>query len=381
MDAAGKPATTFRSVVRQVMAPKSRKDSFAKLHELRHRAGRSQPTPREMQQCWEIVRGFSAEDVQAFLAEIPDGLKRPVNYGLVNMLFFRWAQVDPEAAMTAARQPPYEDGRETKLIVASAWIERDMEGALRWAKANDDDRLKSFIEGTAGQMMAKQDPENALARAKGESRDILRGVLSVLGEQMAGSKESRRKYFEMLASVDDPNIKRQSLNQLMWHYLDGDRGAALLAVEELDESGLLPEQLEGFRSEVLRTMMDDRPEDRLEVLMSPEMNATPEAQFNAYATWVWREPGEAAKWATEHGKVDFISETVKRQAYSQISSGWQPGDPNRAEWSNGLRLQIDAWKKQQPEAADAWLQTLPSNVRDHFTSAQATAPHNDDATH
>ena len=46
MDAAGKPATTFRSVVRHVMAPKSRKESFDRLNLLRHAAGRSEPTPR-----------------------------------------------------------------------------------------------------------------------------------------------------------------------------------------------------------------------------------------------------------------------------------------------------------------------------------------------
>ncbi|RYG31901.1 MAG: hypothetical protein EON93_12165 [Burkholderiales bacterium] len=339
------------------------------------------PTPREMQQCWEIVRGFTAEAVQAFLAEIPDGLKRPVNYGLVNMLFFRWAQVDPEAAMQVAMQPPYAEGREAKLIVATAWIERDMEGALKWVKANGDDTLKRFIESTAGQMMAKQDPEGALARAKTESGDTLRGVLFTLGRQMGGSTESRRKYFEMLASVDDENLRRQSLYQLMWHYVEGDRETALTAVEELEESGLLPDQLETFRSEVLRTTMHDRPEDQLEVLMNPEKNAQPEAQINAYGAWAARKPEEAIEWATQHGKVDFISTIVKRQSYDAIRSGWQPGDPNRFQSPSGLRLQIDAWKQQQPNEADAWLQTLPTNVRDHFTSGQATAPNNDDATH
>jgi hypothetical protein len=381
MDAAGKPATTFRSVVRHVMAPKSRKESFDRLNRLRHAAGRSEPTPRELQQCWEIIRGFTVEDVQAYFAEIPDGLRRPVNGSLATMLFFRWAQMDPEAAMNAARQPPYAEDRMAQVVVSGAWVERDMEGAMRWVKTNGSDFNKMVIGSGAGRMMAIQDPENALARATAESPSTLQGALLTLTEQLSSSKESRQKLFELLAGMEDSKLKRLSLNQLMWYYADGDRDAALAAVGELEESGLLPEQLETFRKDVLRTVMYDRPKEQLEWLTRPGANIEGMTQLDAYASWVSRQPNEAIEWATQNGKVDFISDIVKRQTYESVRGGWQPGDSLRGQWENTLRVQIDTWKQHQPEAADAWLQSLPGDIRGHLTTAQAPAPAHDNGTH
>jgi len=373
MDAAGKPATTIRSVVRHVMAPKSRKESFDRLHRLRHTSGRSQPTPREMQQCWDIVRGFTVEDVQAYLAEIPDGLRRPVNGALVTMLFYRWAQLDPEAAMNAARQPPYAEDRETHYAVAVAWVDRDIDGAMRWAMNGGSGFAKDIIENSVGQVWATQDPENALARAKAGSPGAVKGVLATLTEHLHGSKESRRKLFETLASLEDSGMKRRCLSQLVWCF-EGKGEEARAAVAELEESGLLPDQLDAFRRDVVNYTMQGRPQERLEWVMNPESNADAGMQLNAYATWTWHEPDQAMKWAEEHGKIDFIGEIVKRQSFEQIRSGWQPGDKTRITWEEGLRHQISTWQKHQPEAADAWLQSLPADIRSHLTASH------DDAT-
>ena len=54
MDAAGSRPMTIQSVVRRAMAPKSRTEPIDRLNRIRHSAGRSQPTPRECAECWEI---------------------------------------------------------------------------------------------------------------------------------------------------------------------------------------------------------------------------------------------------------------------------------------------------------------------------------------
>ncbi|MEK7951571.1 hypothetical protein [Luteolibacter soli] len=371
MDAAGKPATTIRSVVRRVMAPKSRTESIDKLNALRHVAGRSEPTPREMQQCWEIIRGFTVEDVQAYLAEIPDGLNRPANSALVSMLFYRWAQMDPEGAMSAGMQPPYATSRTMPYMVVVPWVERDMEGAMRWAKANGSDSEKMIIGNEVGRMLAKQDPENALARAKAEFPEAVNAVLlelTELTEQMSGSKESRQKLFGILAGLDDPQIKRRCLYELRWSYDEGDQEQALAAVKEMEESGLFPEQVEIFRREVSYQVMREKPQERMEWMMSAESKASTDAQVGAYTNWVQSKPEEAIAWAAEHDKIDFLAETVKKMTYSQIRAGWVPTDDSRGRWENTTHRQFNAWREHQPEAAEAWLGTLPTEMQEVFNA-------------
>jgi hypothetical protein len=376
MDAAGKPATTFRSVVRHVMAPKSRTEMIDRLNALRHTAGRSQPTPQEVKQCWEIIRGFTVEDVQAYLAEIPDGLKRPVNQVLISMLFYRWAQMDPEAAMNAATQLPHAENRDMLYIVAVPWMQRDVEGAMRWAKASKSGYVKSVIGNDVGRMMVMQDPETALARAKAEFPDAERAVVHNLFEQLRGSKESRRKLFEIFASIKDPQLKSRCLGELTRSFNGGDRDEALAVVAEVEESGLLSEQqVETFRREVSFYAMRDRPQERLEWLMRPESNAQAETQLNAYSNWAASNPAEAIEWAKKNDKIDFLGETVKRMTYAQIRAGWQPTDDSRQHWEDTTHRQFNSWQAYQPEAAGAWLQTLPGDIREIFTSTSDHATH------
>lgn len=375
MDAAGKPATTFRSVVRHVMAPKSRTEMIDRLNALRHTAGRSQPTPREIQQCWEIIRGFTVEDVQAYLAEIPDGLKRPVNHVLLSMLFYRWAQMDPEAAMAAATQPPYAEKREMLYQVVVPWLQRDMEGAMRWAKTKGSNNAKSVIGNDVGRLLVMQDPQTALARAKAEFPEAVNSVLLTLTEQMGGKKESRRKLFELLAGLDDPRMTRRCLSQLTWSFNEGDANEALAAVADLEESGLFPDQVETFRRETTFYAMRDRPQERLELLMRPESKAQADTQLSAYSNWAASHPAEAIEWATKNGKVDFIAETVKQMTYGQIRADWQPTEDSRERWENTTHRQFNSWREHQPEAADAWLQTLPGDIRELFTATTHDATH------
>jgi hypothetical protein len=368
MDAAGKPATTFRSVVRHAMAPKSRTDAIDRLNALRHAAGRSQPTPQEMKQCWEIIRGFTVEDVQAYLAEIPDGVKRPANRALISMLFYRWAQMDPEAAMNAATQPPYAENRDTVYMVAGPWMQRDMAGAIRWAKESGSGYAKMVIANDVGRMMVMQDPETALARAKAEFPDAVNSVLLTLTDQLRGTKESRRKLFELLAGIKEPRLQRRCLNQLTWSYVEGDRNEALAAVAELEESGLLPEQAETFRREASFYAMRNRPQERLEWLMRPESKAEPETQLSAYSNWAADDSGAAIEWAKKNDKIDYLATTVKQMTYAQLRAGWQPDDDSRQHWEDTTHRQFTSWREHQPEAAEAWLQTLPGDIRELFTA-------------
>jgi len=381
MDAAGRPSTTLRSVVRHVLAPKSRTDSLARLNALRHSAGRSLPTPREVRESWEIIRAFTVDDIQAALAEIPDGLRRPANQVLVSMLFYRWAQMDPQAAMTAARQPPYSEVRDTPYIILLPWIQSDPDGLIRWVKSSQDDLLRNMAAHNIAQHWVATDPDHALARAKAEFPEAEHSVVLTLTRHLSGTKESRQKLFQMLASTGDTRLQQRCLSQLRWCFQDQDPAVALAVADEVAASGLVPDRAEPFRKELTHIAMQERPQERLEWLMKPESQSDPDSRQNAYTSWAAEHPAEAIAWIQQNDQVDFLADTVKRITYHQLRAGWHPGDAARdGRWENSTHRQFLAWRAQQPAAAQEWLQTLPADIREAFTAAPNIPTAEDEAT-
>jgi hypothetical protein len=54
--------------------------------------------------------------------------------------------------------------------------------------------------------------------------------------------------------------------------------------------------------------------------------------------------------------------------YAQLRAGWQPDDDSRQHWEDTTHRQFTSWREHQPEAAEAWLQTLPGDIRELFTA-------------
>jgi hypothetical protein len=372
LDAAVRSEPASRSTARQILAPKSRADSFDRLNALRRVAGRSRLTPREEAQCWEIIRGFSVDEVRAYLAEIPESLHLQANLVLAGMLFYRWGQLDPEAAMKEALKPPYAEAQYYQSVVA-AWMGRDLEGIMRWAKANGSEAIKRNVGNAAGRLLAFQDPETALARATAEFPSAVDGVLFTLALQMSDSEESRRKFFALLASREDPKERKRCLERLASAPAYIGRRVPIEVAAELEASGAPPDQVDFFRNELERQAIFQNPQGALERMSLPGSDTPRDRLLSAYANWLKYEPEEAVAWAENHGKVDFIAETVKGRATQRIAGGWQPGGGERREWDRSTLDQFNAWRKLEPSAAETWLQTLPSEIRDHFNASSYDA--------
>jgi hypothetical protein len=321
-----------------------------------------------------VIRGFTVDDVKAYLAEMTGNPRHPANYVLTGMLFYRWAQMDPEAAMREALQPPYSENPSLQQSVVAAWAGRDLDGVMRWAAANGSDSIKFVVGTPVGRLLALQDPESALARATAECPAAVDGVLMTLTRQMSGDEESRRKLFALLASRENPRERARCLSQLAWTLANGGPGVPLGVVAELEASRVLSDQVDSFRKELERHAARQNPQEALERMLLPESGTPREGQLSAYASWVTSHPDKAIAWAENHGKVDFIAETVKKQAVQRIASGWQPSDGKRSPWERPTFNQFNAWRKHEPAVAEAWLQTLPSDIRDHFNASS------DDAT-
>lgn len=368
MDAAGSKPVTLQSVVRRAMAPKSRTEPIDKLNRLRHAAGRNYPTTRETTEFWETIRALGIEDVKACLAEIPQKPARAVNDLLVQMLFYRWAQMDPEGAARVAMQSPYEETYTPILSVATAWAARDAEGALRFAMTLPDSTGKNMFGNTAGKVLASQDPGNAVARASAEFPIALYGVISFLASTSGETEEARMKLFSQLTALPDRKGLKLYLHQLSW----GDREKARATLDEADRAGVPAEEIRQAR-ETLERYSNHNSQERIEALQADGSEEGAKQQLNLFLNWAANEAEKATAWASQAGRVDLVAETVKSQSASLLRSNWQPaaGLPHNP-YVKGVLTHYDTWRKMDATAAEAWLQTMPTDIRKHLSPDHAT---------
>ncbi len=373
MDAAGSRPVTIQSVVRRAMAPKSRTEPIDRLTRIRHSAGRSQPTPRECAECWEIIRGFSVDDVKAGLAEIPQTPAREVNGMLIGMLFFRWGQMDPETAAREATQPPYDENYMAIASVATAWADQDPEAALRWAATVESRLVKNSIGNTAGKMLALRSPAEAV-KVLTDLPVARNGVIAALAGEASGTEEARRKLISQLAALPDPSMLQQYLRQLGWTLAYNDPEAARSLIGEVERSGIPEEDIARVRSTVLTYAGRTAAEKTADWMQQFEAKATPEEQQSHFSQWAVNEPEKAAAWASQKGRADLVAEVVKKNSLGLLRSDWQPGvrESSNSPWVKGVLTQYEAWRKLDATAAAAWLQTMPIDIRNHLSQDHAT---------
>lgn len=373
MDAAGSKPVTIQSVVRRVMAPRSRTEHIDRLNEIRHAAGRTSLTHREATECWQIIRGFTVEDVKAFLAEIPQTPLRPANDALIGMLFYRWAQIDPEAAAREAIQPAYQGVSGTPLIsVATAWADRDPEAALHWAASTDSRAARYLVGHAAGKMLALQDPEGAVSKAATEFPEAMNGVISALVRDSRNSEEIRRQTLSQLTGLSDPKALDLYLNQLLWSGVQNDPESRRSLLDEIERSGVPSEKLVSFRTRLEDYTKSDDPRGTMEAMQQPGSEGSDSQQKSHYAFWAANHPDDAASWAVQAGRTDLIADTVKNKAAGLLHSSWQPEAANSSSpWVKGILTQYDSWRKLDAGAAEAWLQTMPADIRNHLSQDNA----------
>jgi hypothetical protein len=374
MDAAGSKPVTIQSVVRRAMAPKSRTGQIDKLNELRHAAGRTHPTPREIAEFWEIIRAFSIKDVKAYLAEIPPPPSHPVNHLLLQMLFYRWAQMDPEAAATEAMQSAYDQGSHAILSVVTAWTARDPEGALRWAAALPYARPKLIFGNAAGKMLVAQDPEHALERATKELPWAIDTVLDALVGRAAGeTAEFGEKLISQMAALRGPAELDNCLGRLVFSVAETDPEKARLLVDAAEKAGASEDKIRVIRDRLTR---HEKPWDFSEAMdasFGTGSRMSEETQHSIYSSWVERDTNKVVAWATEAGRSDLIAEGVKKQSVALLRSAWHPATGSSGgHYSKSVLTQYDAWQKLDAPAAEAWLQTMPMDIRTHLSTDPAT---------
>lgn len=368
-DAAGAPAINVKKVVKRLVTSAAERAGTDRLEELRQGIGRKVPSRREEDALWSAIRGFSVDEVEVALESLPKEMNREVNIRIATMLYYRWAQLDPQAAAAAAEgDTNYYFG-----AVIAAWSRSDPMATIRWGRNSGSKNIRSHIGNFTAWKWVAEDPFKAVSRARAEFPEAVPAVLRQLVGKLPDSPESRTQILKILAD-EIPEEER------LWYFSSYAFRSGVLDSSRVDEiatdmsaAGWSESSIREFHEKFQRTVPAKGIPPILE-RASPEVGR--EDRESVYQNWVVNRPDDAIQWAESRGEADLISHSVKELADLVLASAWSPGRETHWPVPNSVRRQFTAWQRMDAPAAAAWLTTLPTDFRNHFTP---TIP-NDDAT-
>lgn len=361
-DAAGKPKTTVRSVVKRLMTPADERAGVDRLEELRQAIGRSYPSRQESAALWAVVRAFSVEEVKAALEVLPKESDRRVNGEIASMLVYRWAQLEPEAAAAATLAAGDESRRFDFHIILGAWSQRDHDAAIRWGRECGTDRARYAAMQVAAAKWVSDDPATALSRARAEFPEARHNVIRSLLDKLSATPESRQQLFSLLLKEEDPKDDPEFFQRLAPYFGRSDPAGLEAMAGEMAAAGASEEQIQQFCDGIPRVYGSDHFRELLEK-SDVDSNLTAERRRGAYGTWSRLQLESALQWAESKGEADLIAHAVSSAADQLLETDWSPGRVTHTPWATAVRQQFPAWQRIDATAAEAWLATMPGDIR------------------
>lgn len=257
------------------------------------------------------------------------------------LLFARWGEEDPIAAMEYTKSMGFA-GMFVRGTVMQSWASKYPQDAAAYYKANPNQfRMGGMMGGRRGRgggsaaqviatEWARQDGTGAMAWAQSlegrDQREAMRGIFS------QAAKEDPAKAAGMLASVTDPDARRDAQNTIAREWGGKDWDAAQRWI-----SGLPADQQAEATARAIRGLADEDPK-----LASTKITAIPEGEERDDAVesiarrWGQEDPASAADWVMKTG-----SEEVQHDSIGRVVSSWVGKDAEAAY----------AFVEKQPEGA------------------------------
>lgn len=305
------------------------------------------------------------------------------------ILWMRWAELEPEAALAASLKMDPE-GEATAAVILSV-TRRNPKLAQALLEAAHGAGRTSLLDGMQGAQLAgtvarewwRQDREAALAWVKGLPegvRDHARGAVvaaaalddppaaAVMAAQMPAGHErevAAARVAEMwathspaeamawvrtLAAEDRRRAEPQAL--IAWAAADGEQAAQFVSSESMDSAGASPHRL------------------------------SEDVQRNVAAvagTWAKREPDKAAEWMAKLPEGPLKSEAMEHvlwhwtEAAPEESSRWLDAQPPGPARDAGMAMLSQHTAATDPAAATAWAAAMTPGLRRDAALQQALA--------
>ena len=330
-------------------------------------------TTRNAADAWEIISGMSIGQIKQALDGISEESATDAGQGIEMMLYFCWAQIDPQEAVEAAVEEgkrkwtdPSMNEQQLLFSAFSAWSKRDPEAAFQWVQSSDIPDRKFFIN-QIGKYLSTLTPGEAAERAKAYGTDVQKAVLVHQANGMTATPESRQAFLDAVAAsgipAGDSNVilKQFARN---WGYADS---AAALA--GLDGFPLDDEQKAQARQWIMAGWAEKDPADAIAWVVKENSPDSMRKQVDIYKKWADNWPGEAAD------SLDALSlqspglreEVMKSQLTSYYQESWIPFGRNEgadAYLLSRLKTHYDHWSAATPADAAKWLESLEPSLRE-----------------
>jgi hypothetical protein len=349
--------------LRHSVTATSRESMRERLLEIRH--SKNGFGKREKAEAWAMIRGFTLDEVKAELAKLAENLDSPASVDEAEILIFRWAQMDPEAAAEASLKPPYDTGVWFERDALTAWMANDPEVALKWACASGDRGTKTMACGMAAKRLARIDPVAAMSKAASLDPLVLKNVMITLGGDMAGTPEDRDKFLKITGSQISTDEWSEALKRLTDTWTKCDPEGAFAGVAQL---AIPKEEKDEAKDNVLAIWARNDQGAVLDWMRSQDAGSVKPARLlYTYQTWANREPEKASAWAAQCGDPAFAASMVHSRALDMLTHPW-PSESKSISETTALRSDFQTWQKLQPDAAAEWLQRMPSDLKGKLTA-------------
>lgn len=205
-------------------------------------------------QQWQMVRGFTEEEVRAAMAEMDWRLM--ASSGFPEMLFYRWGELDPVAANEAAKAMDPKRFSDRRRAVFGAWIKQGG-GVAAWKAVSEEGQVWDCTRSVPGEVadmlvasLSDRDDPTAfkeVLRLDDENCNVADLLCRARAGKASESPESREAFLKAAALHPDPYVidcARQELFKA-WAMKDvaaARSGAMALSLDE--------EELESVRREI-----------------------------------------------------------------------------------------------------------------------------------
>jgi hypothetical protein len=283
---------------------------------------------------------------------------------MVNSLFFRWAQIDPMGAVTAAdlerKNGATENTSQSVYSAFSGWFKRDPEAAFRWVQTASASNEQFYIS-QMGAYLSTLPPTEAAEKMKTYGAAVIKVASAYRGLAKITSPEDRKAFFDDVANSGMSAADTQDVLKgfaLNWGFSDP---AAALA--GLDGIPLNEDQKPQARQGILAGWADKNPIEALAWIAKENPPHAMADQIKIYNKWLSTAPNEAeaALDGLCHDLPGFREEVMKSQLHSYYDEGWVPYGRSISSdlfLYSRLKNHYDDWAATAPADAEMWLGTL-----------------------
>lgn len=337
----------------------TRSDKMSRLRSLR---GRSERSHAAMIESWRIVRNFSIDEIRQALADMSPGHEGNSSALLTTMLYYRWAEIDPQAALESAIQR--DDATTVFGAAMTAWVNRDPEAAYRWAKSKPELADKATLyDRIVARALSNDTPAGALDKASAEGDAMRRSVGNVLAGKMCATPEGRAAFLAELTKRGPDELVAGKIQMLTAWGRDDPKGA----LEGMTGLGLDPRTAAAKRETILSSWARLDPALAL-AWMAGKPDALPlEKRTQIFTTWVNEDPAAALEHFDTLGNEPGFGEAV--MAKLLLANGHATLNPSTGSGSwiernrSNLQTCYRRWAVQAPEAAAIWQDGLDPDLR------------------